>query len=75
MKDWLITALGVIIGAAVVFAGAFGFFKLLVWDATNDAKERQAECKQVADLAKAQSWVEKDRNCFLVIDGKLVEVK
>lgn len=75
MKDILITGLGVLIGVALVGAVVFGLAWLLKADATYDAKERQAQCKQIADLAKAQSWVEKDHNCFLVVDGKLVEVK
>lgn len=65
---------GILVGvAAVAFVG--GFVWLISWAVTHDAKDRQQTCKQIAELAKAESYVEKSYSCFLVKEGKIVEIK
>lgn len=59
-------------GILIVFAIVFGFISLIVWDATRDAHTRQNDCKDIATAAHADSWREKDYNCLILKDGKVI---
>ena len=55
-----------------VIALIAGLSWLLIWDSSRDAKDRQAECRQVAEAAQANYWREKDYNCLIIKDGRVI---
>lgn len=64
------------IGFVTAVIGLFvGLGYLLVWDATNDAKDRRVQCTEIAELAKAEYHREKDYTCTMLINGKLRDVE
>lgn len=65
-ENWIA---GFFILVMMMFLVGLGF--LLKWDATNDARDRQAQCAKIAQVAGVEEFEEKDYNCYMVKDGKL----
>lgn len=61
------------IGTIILICSFIGaMIYLLVWDATNDAKQRQKECEEISIAAQGDTWREKSYNCLILKDGKVI---
>lgn len=70
MKDIVIG--GLVILAFVAFV--VGLISLLMWDYNNDKQAHIEDCKQIAELAYVKEYKADYSSCFLVKDGKIIEV-
>lgn len=70
-SDWIVLVGAIIVGGGLII----GLIYLLSWDYQNDNKAYAEQCQQVAELAGVTEYKSSYSDCYIVKDGKIIEIK
>lgn len=64
-----------IFGIAFVIAFFGGIIWFIWWDYNTDSAQYAAQCKNIAELANVTEYKANYSDCYIVKDGKIVEIE